>query len=575
MTTARIEVDVAVIGSGFGGSVTALRLAEKGYRVAVLEAGPRRRADDLPTTSWDVRRFLWVPWLGWRGIQRITLLRDVMVLSAAGVGGGSLNYANTLYRPPRAFYDDPQWAHLADWERELAPHYDQAERMLGATTARDDTRADDLMRRLADDLGVRHSYHPTPVGVFLGEPGVTVPDPYFGGVGPDRTGCLSCGACMTGCRHGAKNTLDRNYLHLAERLGATIHPDREVVGIERVGGDAIDEGHWVLDARDPRPWRRRHRTVVVARHVVVAAGALGTQRLLHRWRDEGRLPALSPRLGELSRTNSEAIVGARARDADPALARGVAITSSIHPDDHTHIEPVRYGPGSNALGLLSTVLVDGGGRLPRPLRFVATVLRHPVHTARSLSVRRWSERTVILLVMQSVDNSLRVVRKRGLLGARLTTTQGHGSPNPTYIPAANDAARRVAAMVGGHAESSIPEALLGIPTTAHFIGGCTIGPDPDRGVIDPYHRAFGHPGLHVVDGATVTANLGVNPSLTITAMAERAMALWPNKDEPDPRPPLGGDYAAVSPVAPMRPAVPSHAPAALRITAPRRSMDDG
>ncbi len=369
-----------VIGSGFGGSVAALRLSEKGYRVTVLEAGPRRGPDDMPVTRWDLRRFIWAPRLGLRGIQRISLLRDVMILSAAGVGGGSLNYANTLYVPPESFFADPQWAGITDWETELASHYDQARRMLGATTAHDNTRADDLIRQLATEMGVAESYHPTDVGVYYGSPGVTVPDPFFGGAGPSRTGCLECGACMTGCRHGAKNTLLMNYLHLAERAGARIEPDRQVI-------DVIGDGAtWTVVARDPLPSRRRRHTYR-ANHVIFAAGALGTQRLLHQLRDTGRLSALSARLGYLSRTNSEAIVGAVAHRADPGLAHGVAITSSFHPDATTHIEPVRYGPGSNAMGLLSTLMVDGGGRLPRPVRFAATVLRHPIRFARSLSVR--------------------------------------------------------------------------------------------------------------------------------------------------------------------------------------------
>jgi cholesterol oxidase len=557
-----LDVDVAVVGSGFGGSVTALRLAEKGYRVAVLESGRRFGPDDYPTTSWDLRRFLWFPRVGLNGIQRMALLRDVLVVSGAGVGGGSLVYANTLYRPLDAFYDDPQWADITDWHDELDPFYDQAERMLGVTEVPFETTADRLLAEVADELGVGASYHPTRVGVVFGEgPGQRVPDPFFGGAGPERSTCQQCGACMTGCRHGAKNSLDRNYLWLAERSGARVFAEHEVTDLDR-----LDDGRWQLTTRHPGPGGARTTTVVQARDVVLSAGALGTQRLLHRWRDEGRLPELSPTLGGRCRTNSEAIVAAEGpAGADLDLSEGVAITSSIHTDEHTHIEPVRYGKGSNLFGLLTTLMVDGGGRVPRPLRFLGQVLAHPVAFARSLSVRRWSERSVILLVMQSLDTSIRVVRRRGIFGWHLTTRAEDGTPNATWIPAANDAARRVARRIGGEPRGAINEALLDVPTTAHFIGGCVVSETAATGVIDPYHRVHGIPGLHVVDGAAVSANLGVNPSLTITAMAERAMALWPNRGEEDPRPAPGAPYRRVDPVAPRSPAVPAEAPAALRI----------
>jgi len=549
--------DVVVIGSGFGGSVTALRLTEKGYRVAVLEAGRRYRPDTLPETSWDLRNFLWMPKLGLRGIQRISLLKDVAIMSGAAVGGGSIVYANTLYRPLDDFYTDPSWAHLTDWRDELAPFYDQAERMLGVVETPIETEADAIMRDLADELGVADTYHPTPVGVYFGRPGETVPDPFFGGAGPDRTGCIGCGSCMTGCRHGAKNALDTNYLYLAEANGAVICPEHEVVDVRpRPGG-----GYEVVTQR-PGAWLRKRRRVFRADQVVVSAAAIGTQKLLHKLAGTGSLPHLSSRLGELSRTNSEAIVTAESDDHSLDLTDGIAITSSIHPDPRTHIEPVRYGKGSNAMGLLTTLMVDGGGRIPRWLRFFLTALAHPVQFARSLSVRNWSERSVILLVMQSLDNSIRV--RRGRFGW-LTSEPGHGEPNPTWIPVANDAARIVARRIGGRAQGSIFEAVANMPTTAHFIGGCPIGASAAEGVVDPYLRVHGHDGLHVVDGSVVTANLGVNPSLTITAMAERAMSMWPNKGEADPRPAPGAAYERVAPVPPRSPAVPAGAPAELRL----------
>ncbi len=546
--------DVLVVGSGFGGSVTALRLTEKGYRVGVLEAGRRWQPEDFPTSNWDVRNFLWAPKLGMRGIQRLTLLKDVMVLSGSGVGGGSLVYANTLYQPLDAFYRDPQWADLADWRAELAPHYEQAQRMLGVTEVPADTPADGLMHGIADRLGVEGTYHRAPVGVYFGPAGQTVPDPYFGGEGPDRTGCTHCGGCMVGCRVGAKNTLDRNYLWLAERNGAIVHPEQEVVELH-----PRPEGGYRVTARRPGSGRRARTTVYTADQVVLSAAVLGTLKLLLAMRETGHLSGLSDRLGDTVRTNSEAIVGSVANRLGTDYSQGVAITSSIHPDDHTHIEPVRYPPGSNAMGLLAVMAVDGGGRIPRQLRFLLQVLRHPLAFLRSLSVRRWSERGVVLLVMQTLDNSIRVRRR----GRRLTTLPGHGEPNPTYIPVANEAARIGAELMDGTACGSIFEALLDVPTTAHILGGCCIGDTPDRGVIDPYHRVFGHPGLHVADGSAISANLGVNPSLTITAMTERAMSMWPNKGEPDPRPDLGSPYRPVDAVPPTSPSVPAGAPAAL------------
>jgi cholesterol oxidase len=541
------DYDVVIVGSGFGGSVSALRLTEKGYRVGVLEAGRRFTPETLPKTSWDLRNFLWAPRLGLRGIQRITLLKDLVVLSAAGVGGGSLVYANTLYRPPATFFADPRWAGITDWADELAAHYDQASRMLGVTEQPTMTPSDVVIEQVARDMGVGSTFRRTPVGVFFGEAGKTVPDPYFGGAGPDRTGCTECGNCMIGCRVGAKNRLDVNYLYLAERAGATVHPDTEVTAVRPDGAG------WVVETRTG---------VVTAGQVILSAGALGSQRILHAMRDTGVLPAISARLGALTRTNSEALLGAQAASvpAEP-FSRGVAITSSFHPDAQTHIEPVRYGPGSNAMGLLATPLVDGGGRVPRPVRFLGEVLRHPYVLLRSLSVRRWSERTIIALVMQTVDNSLTVRRTRR---GRLTTGPGHGEPNPAWIPVGHEAVRRIAERIGGFPGGTVGD-IFNIPMTAHILGGATIGDSVSTGVIDAYHRVYGYAGLHVVDGAAVPANLGVNPSLTITAMAERAMSLWPNKGDTDRRPPLGTEYQRLEPIAPRSPAVPAHAPAALRL----------
>ncbi|HET7247199.1 MAG TPA: GMC family oxidoreductase [Streptosporangiaceae bacterium] len=574
-----LDYDVLVVGSGFGGSVAALRLAEKGYRVGVLEAG--RRFDDpasaapgerhraLPKTSWRTRRYLWAPRLGMTGIQRIHLLRGtrgsrVLVLAGAGVGGGSLVYANTLYVPPPPFFADPQWSHVTDWQAELMPFYEQAQRMLGVTSNPTMTAADKAIKKVAGRMGRGETFRPTPVGVYFGdEPGREVADPYFGGAGPRRVTCSECGSCMTGCRRGAKNMLTENYLYLAERAGATIIPMTTVTALRPAAG-----GGYVAEV-SRTGMVTGHRRALTAGQVVLAAGTYGTQRLLHRMKVTGALPRLSARLGAMTRTNSEAILAVerrRARGDDHS--RGLAITSSFHPDDQTHIEPTRYGPGSNAMGALATLLVDGGGRAPRWVKFLGQAVAHPRDLASTIGLRHWSARTVIALVMQTRDNSITVRPRRGPFGWGLRAVPGHGEPNPTWIPVAHRAVRMLAEELDGTPCGTWLD-LFSIPTTAHFIGGCAIGDSARTGVIDGYQRVYGHDGLHVVDGSAVSANLGVNPALTITAQAERAMALWPNRGEADPRPPLGEPYRRIEPVRPRHPAVPADAPAALRHQAPR------
>ena len=555
------HVDVAIIGSGFGGSVSALRLTEKGYQVAVFEAGRRFADADLPKTSWRLRSFLWAPRLGLTGIQRIHILKDVVVLAGAGVGGGSLNYANTLYVPPKQFFDDPQWRDITDWGQELAPHYDQASRMLGVVDNPLMTRSDLIMKAIADDMGVGHTFRLTPVAVYFGDgPGVTSADPFFGGAGPARTGCTHCGACMTGCRIGAKNTLPKNYLALAEGAGAVVHPLTTVVSIEERPG-----GGYVITTVRTGAWFRRRRRTFTADHVVMAAGTYNTQRLLHRMKDDRKLPNLSSALGRLSRTNSESILGAVARSADTDYTQGVAITSSFFPDPDTHVEAVRYGKGSNSMGLLQSVLSVPQEGKARWRVWTGELVRQRRQALALLNVHRWSERAVISLVMQAVDNSLTLTGGRTRFGRwKLTTRKDESRPAPTYIPAAADVVYRIADKIDGVPGSNVFESF-DAAMTAHFVGGCVIAADPDHGVIDPYHRAFGHPGLHVVDGSAITANLGVNPSLTITAQAERAMSLWPNKGDVDQRPALGEQYRRVEATAPRNPVVPAEAIGALRI----------
>jgi len=585
------DYDVLVIGSGFGGSVSALRLTEKGYRVGVLEAGRRFADHELPKTSWRVKDYLWAPELGCFGIQRIHRLNDVIVLAGAGVGGGSLVYANTLYVPGEGYFEDPHWGHITDWADELAPAYDQAKRMLGVVTNPTMTAADVAFKAVADEMGVGHTFKRTPVGVYFGSaPGVTEPDPYFGGVGPERTGCIECGECMTGCRHNAKNTLVKNYLGLAEGAGAQVHPLTTVTTVR-----PMPDGRWAVDTRsteslaakatgkvrgkvaarrsaDPTPPEDSGAGAGAGRtftadHVVFAAGTWGTQSLLHRLRADGVLPDLSPRLGYLTRTNSESLVGVvnATPPGEGDFTHGVAITSSFFPDPNTHIEPVRYGKGSNSMLLLETVMSDGQEGVPRYKQWAREAIKHPWDVVRSAYVRGASEKGIIALVMQNVNNSITVAGERTRSGRfRLRSRQGEGAPNPSWIPVANDAMRRLAKIIGGSPRGNWGE-VVDAPMTAHFIGGAVIGLTPDEGVIDPYHRVHGYPGLHIADGSTITANVGVNPSLTITAMAERAMSLWPNAGEADLRPAQGEGYKRLTPVTPKNPFVPEHAPGALRL----------
>jgi cholesterol oxidase len=554
------DFDVVVVGSGFGGSVAALRLTEKGYKVAVLEAGRRFSDKDFPKTSWRLSRFLFMPRLGLRGIQRIHVLPDVLVLAGAGVGGGSLVYANTLYKPPASYFEDKQWKDITDWDSELSPWYDQASRMLGVAENPYFSPSDKAMKQVADQMGVGHTFKLAPLGVYFGDgAGVKSKDPFFGGVGPDRDGCLQCGACMTGCRHNAKNTLPKNYLGLAEKFGAKVFAEHTVVKTEK-----LSDGSWKVTARKSSAWFGGKR-VFAASQVVVAAGTYNTQKLLHKMKNQSVLPKISDQLGRLSRTNSEALTGSIMPKGGTDFSKGSAITSSFFPDDHTHVEPVRYGKGSNFMGLLQTVMTDGTNIKDRRKQWLRQVITKPSLVLKILDVRKWSERTVVALIMQNVDSAISVKGKKGLFGFRLTSKNDSTTPNATYIPAANEVARRIAENNGGIAGGHIGD-LVNAPFTAHFVGGCVIGDSSSTGVIDPYHRVYNYPTLHVVDGASVTANLGVNPSLTITAQAERAFSMWPNKGEADMRPAQNTPYKRVEAVMPNKPVVPKGAVGELRVS---------
>ncbi len=522
------DYDWLIVGSGFGGSVSALRLAEKGYSVGVLECGRRFADDEFPRSTADLKRYFWNPRLGMKGIFRLTTFKDVSVVSGCGVGGGSLGYANTLYVPPNEFFEDQRWASMQDWETALSPHYAEAQRMLGVVQNPHEDPADQLLRELGEELGVGDTYKRTPVGIFFGEPGETVADPYFGGEGPERTGCTLCGRCMVGCPQGAKNTLMKNYLYFAERHGARVMPERTVLDIRPLGASDGSEGYEVESVRSGA-WLRKERRVERARGVVVAAGPLGTNKLLQRCRLKGSLPHISKRLGELVRTNSESILTVTVPEDYPdELIKRVAITSSIYPDPHTHIETVTYGDDGDSMHHLYTLLVGDGTRLTRPLKLLVQVLLHPKRLAKVLFPKHWSRRTIIILVMQTLDNSIALRPRKGPFGSLwLQTEQDSEHPNPTFIPVANKAAEWFAQRTGGIAQSAVTEALFNIPSTAHILGGAVIAPDAERGVVDSRQRVFGYENLLVCDGSAIPANVGVNPSLTITALAEHAMSYVP------------------------------------------------
>lgn len=522
------DYDVIVVGSGFGGSVAALRLAEKGYRVAVVEKGRQWTDSTYPRNNWNLRKSFWFPWVSCYGAWSLHLLREVLILHGVGVGGGSLLYANTHFEPPDTVWDDPQWSSLEDWRAIMPRHFETARRMLGTTSNPRFGPADEALRNAAERRGRGHTFTPTNVGVFFGEPDVEVPDPYFDGQGPPRTGCTFCGACMVGCRVGAKNTLDKNYLHLAQAHGATIIPETFVRGIEPMDGDGY-RVDWTQSTRRIFP-RTGHLT---AQKVVLAAGVLGTVSLLMKCRDRGALPNVSRQLGNVVRTNSEVMLGITSGSRDD-LWEGVAITSKAEMDAVTHMEPVRFPPGSDVMLLLGTILTDGGGRVPRALRWIGRIVRHPIRFLRITWPIGKAARSTILLVMQTLDNHTRLVRKRQLLWPFTKAITSRPDPDqpgiPSFIPLANEVAEEMGEELNAEPQSSLNEVLLNTSTTAHILGGCAIAADPEHGVVDSSGEVFGYPGLFVIDGSLIGANLGVNPSLTITALAEHIAGRFPDRN---------------------------------------------
>lgn len=547
-TSPPTTLDFVVIGSGFGGSVSAMRLAEKGYRVLVLERGRRFRDQDFPKTNWAFWKYVWLPALRCFGILEMTLLKGMLILHGSGVGGGSLGYGNVLLEPGDVLFDAPGWRDLADWKTILRPHYDTARRMLGVTPNPRLWPADDALRQIATELGRVDTFRPTDVGVFFGEPGKTVPDPYFGGEGPARAGCQHVGACMIGCRNNAKNTLVKNYLYFAEKWGARIQAEAEVRDIVPLAPGQPDGARYEIVYRSSTAWLFKPVRRMRARHVVLSAGVLGTLGLLFRCRDVTRsLPRLSPALGDSVRTNSEALLGSTARGNDTDYSKGVAITSIFRADDETHIEPVHYPDGSSFIvTLLGAPLVDAGNHLlVRAGKMLGETFRDPVNLVFGRLSPSLARRTTILLVMQTKDTRMRL-----RLGRSWTTLFRRGlvsiADEERTIAAKLDIAHRVtralAARTNGVPMGTVNEGLLNTPSTAHILGGCPMGRQAEQGVVDTHCEVFGYPGLYVVDGSIVPANPGVNPSLTITALAEYAMSQIPYKDgESHPNPLMVAD----------------------------------
>jgi cholesterol oxidase len=530
-----LEYDFIVIGSGFGGSVSALRLAEKGYRVAVMEMGRRWTAADFPKTNWAIHRWIWRPGLALRGFFNIAVFRHVLILHGCAVGGGSITYANTLLVPKDSVWSNGSWAGLADWTREMPAHYRTALEMLGVIENRVLGPADRLLKRAADAVGVGDTYYRTHVAVYQGPEGSaggeTHPDPYFGGEGPERTTCNGCGGCMVGCRFNAKNSLDKNYLYLAEKRGVKVFPETRVVDVKPLSGQADGSAGYAVSTVCSTSFSGRPKRQFTCRAVVFAASALGTMDLLFRLKEKGSLPAISERLGDCVRTNAESLIGVRIPNAGQDFSKGVAIGSGIYIDEHTHIEATRYPAGSDAMGFLATLLTGGRPGHNRIFVWLRTLavsfLRHPFRTWRCLRPMGWAKESIILLCMQSLDGYIRMRLGRRWYFPFGKALVSRGERIPTFIPQANEFAGKIAEMVGGTPMSMTTEILFDMPGTAHILGGCTMADSPANGVVDHRNRVFGYRNMYVCDGSVLSANLGVNPSLTITAVTERAMSFIP------------------------------------------------
>ena len=530
----KFDFDYIVVGSGFGGSVSAHRLSEKGYKVAVMEMGKRYRQEDFPKNNWHLSKYLWAPFARLFGFFRMTLFKHVWVLSGVGVGGGSLVYANTLLVPKEKVWDDPNWKGLNDWKKVIKQHYTEAQRMLGVTQNPYLGQGDRLLREAAESAGYGDSFYNTDVGVYFGKPGETVPDPYFGGEGPERTGCLLCGGCMVGCRHGAKNTLDMNYLWFAEKRGTEIFPETKVIDVKPLGAADGSDGYEVTTKTGLGLFKKKRK--FCCKGVVFSAGVMGTVKLLMQLKERGSLPQISDRLGDKVRTNSESIIGVKIHDRKINISDGIAIGSGFHVDEHTHIELCRYSNGSDSLSMLTTLLTNGKEGISRIFTWLGVIFRSPIKFLKMLNPVGFARSSMILLVMQTVDNSIRMKLSRRWYWPFSKQLQTEGEPIPTYIPVANQFAQHIAKEHGGTPLTAITEILLNVPTTAHILGGAPMGKDKSKGVIDGQNRVFDYKNMLICDGSMIGANLGVNPSLTITAITEHAMSHIPEKGGAIPHP---------------------------------------
>jgi len=527
-----LDFDFIVIGSGFGGSVSAHRLAEKGYRVAVMEMGRRWSAEDFPSTNWRLWRWIWRPKLALRGFFNLEFFRHVVIAHGCAVGGGSVTYAGTLLVPKDSIWDSGSWASLTPWKTEMPPHYETAIRMLGVTENRVFGPADHLLKQVADAAGVGGTYYRTKVGIFQapeGEAGgKTYPDPYFGGDGPERTTCIACGGCMMGCRYNAKNSLDKNYLYLAEKHGVRVFAETKVVDVAPLNGCADGSRGYEVRTVKSTAWLGKNPRRFTCRAVVFAASALGTMDLLFRLKEKGSLPRISDQLGNRVRTNAESLIGVRVPGSREDLSKGVAIGSGVYIDEYTHIEATRFPEGSDAQGLLSTLLTGGRPGWTRIVLWLRTflwsLLHHPIRTVRCLHPFGWARESLILLCMQTLDGHIDMRLGRPWFWPLRKKLVSRGQSIPTYIPQANEFAAKAAKLVGGTPMSMITEILFDIPCTAHILGGCPMAGSLAEGVVDHRNRVFGYRNMYVCDGSVIAANLGVNPSLTICALTERAMS---------------------------------------------------
>lgn len=538
-TNVHYDFDFIVVGSGFGGSVSAMRLSQKGYSVAVIESGKRWKSEDFPKSNWSLNKYLWMPRIGFYGIQRLNLLKDFFLVSGAGVGGGSLVYANTLYVPGDKVLNSATFKKLGGKDK-ILPYYSIASRMLGVTQNPQLYESDFILKEIAEDMNRGDTFRPTPVGVFFGEkPGKLTKDPYFLGEGPDRVTCNHCGGCMVGCRFNSKNTLDKNYLFFAEKMGTEIIPENKVVSLipldENGKPDSSSTGEfgYQIRTRSTTGFFGFPRKNLYAKNVILSAAVMGTVGLLLKMKQKGKMPRISETLGDSVRTNSETVLAITNFKKDADYSKGIAITSSIHPDEHTHMEPVRYPKGSDFFGTIASVLTDGGGKFPRPLKYFLTLFTDPIYFFKASWPFGFAQKSLILLVMQTLDNKIRLVRKRRFawpFEKTMSSALTEGEKTPSYIPIANETARKIAQKTGGVPRSSINDVLLNAPITGHIMGGCIMGDTEKEGVIDFQNRVFGYQNLRVCDSSMITVNLGVNPSLSITALTERAMSLIPPKE---------------------------------------------